>query len=174
MLSPLSNLPRVQSDLNTFFISPLALPPSSQSTARPTKKFKLETKSKVEADLDVAPEWMAAYDSASSSDSEPTETKRSRGRLSNLNMHTSIHSVTSHISQYTSLWEMVFAKVTLDTAWTRKILLGLHGKDGILSHWKPERRVGLADWLGELADGGGVGGMLAMNGLYALMTQYNL
>lgn len=52
--------------------------------------------------------------------------------------------------------------------------MGLHGERGILAHFKKERRLRIADWLGSLVDGGGAMAMLAMNGLFVLMTEYNL
>jgi U3 small nucleolar RNA-associated protein 19 len=66
------------------------------------------------------------------------------------------------------------SRVKLDDTWIRKVLVGLHGDKGILGNMKSERRVRLTDWLGTLVDGGGANAMLAMNGLYVLMTQYNL
>lgn len=114
---------------------------------------------------------MAAYDS---SDSEETIVGGKRQRTSKLNVHAAIHSTAAHTTAYTELYIAVLSRVALDEAWTRKILVGLHGTSGILSHMRPDKRIRVADWLGNLVDRGGVEGMLAVNGLFVMMTQYNL
>ena len=134
-------------------------------------------KSKRKGEIDSLPEWMATYESESDSDTAEATTKgakRPRTRTTQLSVHAAIHSVPSHQALYTALWESVLAKVPLDDGWTRRILAGLHGERGILGHMRPERRVGVADWLGALVDRGGANAMLAMNGLFVLMTQFNL
>lgn len=125
--------------------------------------------------MDALPDWMAYYESSEEEEDVKTGKKRSAsGRSAQLSVHASIHSVVSHQNMYTGLWEAVLGGVALDEGWTRKILVGLHGSRGILGHMKPERRVRVADWLGSLVDRGGAEAMLAMNGLFVLMTQYNL
>lgn len=132
-------------------------------------------KGKAKAEVDALPEWMKAYESSDSeSDSEVQSGKRKRTRTSQLSIHASIYSIASHTSVYTSLWESILSSVPLDEVWTRKILVGLHGEQGMLAHFKKERRLRIADWLGNLVDAGGAMAMLAMNGLFVLMTEYNL
>lgn len=116
---------------------------------------------------------MEAYDS-DSSDSSPSSVPRGRERTSKLSLLSAIHSVGAHTTAYTELWLSVLSRVELAGGWTRKILVGLHGQSGILSYMRPDKRVRVADWLGSLVDRGGVEGMLAVNGLFVLMTQYNL
>ena len=169
LLLPLTNLPRVQADLNTFFIPSISTPPSSTSST-PTKKARVK-KSKI-VEPESLPDWMATYDSDPSSDDEAGTKKRQRP--SQLSIHASVHSIPSHQTLYSTLWETVISSVEMDELWTRRVLLALHGKNGILSHMKPERRVRVADWLGALVDQGGARAMLAMNGLFVLMTKFNL
>lgn len=182
-LLPLTNLPRLQEDLNTFFIPSLADPPSTSLSS--SKKFNTKNakgkitkkKKKSDGDVEKLPEWMATYESdSSSSDTASTDKgpKQGRVRTAKLSIHASIHSVLSHRNQYTNLWEEVLSTIPLDENWTRRALLGLHGESGILGHMKPERRVRVADWLGGLVDLGGANALLAMNGLFVLMTQFNL
>jgi U3 small nucleolar RNA-associated protein 19 len=180
-LVPLTNLPKVAADLNTFFIPTLADLPASQSSSSNSAK-KPKTKSKKgkgkESDIDATPDWMAFYESGSEAeedDAAPAKagTKR-RIRTSHMSIHASVHSIASHQTVYTALWETVLSQVRLEDVWIRKVLVGLHGDKGILSNMKAERRVRFTDWLGSLIDGGGANAMLAMNGLYVLMTQYNL
>lgn len=183
-LVPLTNLPKVQDDLNTFFIPSLARPPSSSDEASGSKKQKgVKGKSKKgkgkESDLDGTPDWMAFYESDDEEDEDkaagPVKAgSKRRVRTSHLSIHASVHYIPSHQTVYSTLWETVLSRVKLDDVWIRKVLVGLHGDRGILSNMKSERRVRLTDWLGNLVDGGGANAMLAMNGLYVLMTQYNL
>ncbi|ORY23793.1 CBF/Mak21 family-domain-containing protein [Naematelia encephala] len=176
-LLPLNNLPRKQEDLNTFFVLTLTSPPKSASEPLAKKiKTKSGKKAKTEAELDKLPDWMAAFEEGSEEEDDTAEvgSKRTVARTSTLSMHASIHSVASHTNLYSTLWETVFSRVPLDEVWTRRILVGLHGSKGILSHIRADRRIRVADWLGSLVDGGGALAMLAMNGLFVLMTQYNL
>lgn len=177
-LLPLTNLPRKQADLNAFFISSISSPPSSsepsnkKSKPNPTGK-NVKSGSKAVKEAEATPAWMEAYDS-SDSEGDSTLGKRPRERTSKLNIHAAIHSPAAHTSAYTDLYIAVLSTVPLDEGWTRKILVGLHGSSGILGYMRPDKRVRVADWLGSLVDRGGVEGMLAVNGLFVLMTQYNL
>lgn len=174
-LVPLTNLPREQGDINAFYLSSFASPPSSSTP--PLKKAKLSKKptksGKYTAELDSLPDWMATYDSDPDSDSGPTSSKRGHERTSKLSVHSAIHSIPSHTAVYTQLW-IALLGIYLDDSWTRRILVGLHGPRGVLSYMAADKRVRMADWLGGLVDRGGPLGMLAMNGLFVLMTSYNL
>ncbi|EIW68520.1 hypothetical protein TREMEDRAFT_74076 [Tremella mesenterica DSM 1558] len=182
-LLPLKNLPTLPEHINAFYIPAFSQPPSKQPpqpkpvTSKEKKQPTSQPKKKVKKDsaVDTNPSWMDYY-SSSDSDSSTENTvlgKRPRQRTSQLSIHPSIYSIPSHQLVYTSLWETVLT-LSLDDGWVRKVLVGLHGEKGILGHMKAERRVRVADWLGALVDKGGVEGMLAMNGLYVLMTKYNL
>lgn len=167
-LLPLTNLPRVQEDINAFFLPSMSDSPSAVASA-PKKKSK---SSKKKAENDALPDWMATYESESEDDDTPAGRKRQR--TAQLSVHASIHSIASHTTLYTSLWESVLGRLRLDDAQTRRVLVGLHGDKGILGHMRADRRVRVADWLGSLVDEGGAKAMLAMNGLFVLMTKYNL
>jgi len=174
-LVPLTNLPKVKADLNTFFIPTLSEPPSSQSGPSGSAKKPKNKKGKgKEKDIDATPDWMAFYDSNSEAEDDEPAKAGKRKRTSHMSIHASVHSIASHQTVYTTLWETVLGQVRLDDIWIRKVLVGLHGDKGILGNMKAERRVRFTDWLGSLIDGGGANAMLAMNGLYVLMTQYNL
>ncbi|ODN74882.1 hypothetical protein L202_07184 [Cryptococcus amylolentus CBS 6039] len=174
---PLNNLPREAADINAFYVSAFSTPPAKgEGEARPVKKSRSvkAKKGKAKAEVDALPDWMKDYESSDSeSDSELQAGSKKRTRTSQLSLHASIYSIVSHTTQFTALWESVLFNLRLDEGWTRKILVALHGEQGILSFWKKERRLRVADWLGSLVDQGGVVGMLAMNGLFVLMTEYN-
>lgn len=170
----LTNLPKVKADLNTFFIPTLSEPPASQSGPSGSSKKTKNSKKGKGKEIDATPDWMAFYESGSEGEDDEPAKAGKRKRTSHLSIHASVHSIASHQTVYTTLWETVLGQVRLDDVWIRKVLVGLHGDKGILSNMKAERRVRFTDWLGGLIDGGGANAMLAMNGLYVLMTQYNL
>lgn len=181
-LVPLTNLPKVQDDLNAFFVPALASPPPGSSTgAASSSKKQKGAKSKKgkgkETELDATPDWMAYFESDNEDEDDDAPAKagtKRRVQTSHLSIHASVHSIPSHQTVYSVMWETTLGQVRLDDYWIRKVLVGLHGEKGILGNMKVERRVRLTDWLGTLIDGGGANAMLAMNGLYVLMTQYNL
>lgn len=175
-LLPLTNLPREQADINTFFIPIFNQKPTASESKKPVPTKKAKKGGKGEKEVDVTPSWMDYYDESGSEDETASANgkKRKLQRTSHLSIHASIYSVAAQTTAYTALWEAVLSTVPLDEAWTRQILVGLHGQKGILSHMKEERRVRVADWLGGLVDQGGVVALLAMNGLFVLMTKYNL
>jgi U3 small nucleolar RNA-associated protein 19 len=150
----------------------MATSPTSAAAA-PAKKKKRAARKKGEAEVDALPEWMATYESESEPDDD-TPAGRKRQRTTQLSVHASIYSVQSHTTLYSSLWESVLGRLRLDDGQIRRVLVGLHGDKGILGHMRADRRVRVADWLGGLVDQGGAKAMLAMNGLFVLMTKYNL
>ncbi|WVR04225.1 hypothetical protein IAU60_001225 [Kwoniella sp. DSM 27419] len=175
-LLPLTNLPKTSDDINTFYIPSFATPPAGATAGGKKKKAK-KGKTRYTGEVDALPDWMAEYESSGSEadsgdeqDKGKAGRKRTRQRTSQMSIHASVYSVLSHTTWYTTLWEAVLSSVRLDDLWTRKILVGLHGEQGILGHFKPERRLRIADWLGSLVDGGGALAMLAMNGLFVLIT----
>jgi U3 small nucleolar RNA-associated protein 19 len=171
MVIYLTNLPKTQADLNGFFIPGLADAPAKEGVKG--KKAKSTTKGKKGKATDELPDWMETYESEGSDD-EGAAVGGKRVRTGALGTHAAVHSLAAHTAAYTTLWETVLSRFALEPSWVRRILAGLHGERGILTHWAPARRVRLADWLGETVDGGGAHAMLAMNGLFVLMTTYNL
>lgn len=172
MVAPLTNLPKVADDLNAFFIPHIAEPPASGKSANKKAKTSRSSK-KAKREAEELPEWMATYES-DEEDEDDVIVGGKRTRTTALGTHAAVHSIKAHIDAYTAVWEGLLSRVPLDVAWTRRILASLHGERGILAHWAAARRVRLADWLGNTVDGGGANAMLAMNGLFVLMTQYNL
>jgi U3 small nucleolar RNA-associated protein 19 len=170
MVVPLTNLPKAAGDLNAFFVPGLETPPAKEKS---DKKAKLAKGKKAKRDIEELPDWMETYESGGS-DNEGAAAGGKRVRTGALGTHAAVHSVAAHTSAYTQLWETLLGRLALEPIWVRRILAGLHGERGILAHWAPARRVRLADWLGETVDAGGAHAMLAMNGLFVLMTQYNL
>ncbi|OCF39139.1 U3 small nucleolar RNA-associated protein 19 [Kwoniella heveanensis CBS 569] len=184
-LLPLTNLPKLAEDINAFYVPSFSVPPSGNKKPKKAAGLKKgKGKTRYTGEVDALPDWMAEYESSGSEDESDDDAaatangkkgskKRPRQRTSQMSVHASVYSVMSHTTWYTTLWENVLSSLKIDDLWIRKILIGLHGDQGILGHFKPERRLRIADWLGSLVDGGGALAMLAMNGLFVLITQYN-
>lgn len=160
-------LPKEQGDINAFFVPGLKANPASSKKVKGAKKGKKGKKG-----VDELPDWMQAYDEASDDDEEQLAGKK-RQRTAALGTAAAVHSLQAHTSAYTAAWESVLA-YPLSKGWERRVLTSLHGERGILSYMSPSRRVIVADWLGGTVDRGGAHALLAMNGLFVLMTQYNL
>ncbi|TXT13423.1 hypothetical protein VHUM_00790 [Vanrija humicola] len=164
---PLTNLPKVQDDLNAFFLPSLSAAPREKAAKKAkTKKGK--------KDVEALPDWMATYESDEEEEEESALAGGKRQRTAALGTAKAVHSVQAHTAAYTAAWEAILSHLALDDMWTRRILAGLHGERGILAHMAAARRVRIADWLGGTVDAGGAHAMLAMNGLFVLMTAYNL
>ncbi|WWC87394.1 uncharacterized protein L201_002283 [Kwoniella dendrophila CBS 6074] len=193
-LLPLTNLPKLPEDINAFYISTFNEPPSGMNKNKKSKKVNTKKgKNRYKGEIDELPEWMKEYESENSDQSDLDDDddnnnnvnggkggggKRkkissTRQRTSQLSIHQNIYSISSHTTYYTNLWENVLSYLQINDGFIRKILIGLHGEKGILGHFKPERRLRIADWLSTLTDKGGSNAMLAINGLFILMTQYN-
>lgn len=165
-------LPKEQSDINAFFIPGLKANPGKEGKVAKGKATKKRKGKKGE--VDALPDWMEAYDEVSDEEGDESQLAgRKRQRTAALGTAAAVHSVAAHTSAYTAAWEGVLA-YPLEKGWERRVLAGLHGERGILAHMAPSRRVIVADWLGNTVDRGGAHAMLAMNGLYVLMTAYNL
>lgn len=159
-------LPKEQGDINAFFIPGLKANPSS------AKKAKSKKGKKGKKEVDALPDWMEAYDEPSDEEEEQLAGKK-RQRTAALGTAAAVHSLAAHTAAYTAAWEGVLS-YPLEKGWERRVLTNLHGERGILAYMSASRRVIVADWLGATVDRGGAHAMLAMNGLYVLMTAYNL
>lgn len=164
-------LPKEQGDINAFFIPGLKASPGK--LAKKAKAAKKSKKGK-KGEVDALPDWMEAYDEPSDEDEGGEQLAgKKRQRTAALGTAAAVHSLAAHTAAYTAAWEGVLA-YPLEKGWERRVLAGLHGERGILAYMAPARRVIVADWLGGTVDRGGAHAMLAMNGLYVLMTAYNL
>ncbi|CDZ97910.1 Predicted nucleolar protein involved in ribosome biogenesis [Phaffia rhodozyma] len=93
------------------------------------------------------------------------------GKTRDMTIHEGIWSLASAKSAFTAVWLGLFS-LRLDASQARRILVILHHQ--VLPSMTRGRVVQTADWLGEWVDKGGPLGLLALNGLFILMTQYNL
>lgn len=169
-------LPKAPEDINAFFLPGLKENPSAAGKKQKvSKKGNGKGKGK-KGDVDALPDWMEAYDAPEDDDEGEGEMQlagKKRQRTAALGTAAAVHSLAAHTSAYTAAWEGVLS-YPLAKPWERRVLAGLHGERGILAYMAPSRRVVVADWLGATVDRGGAHAMLAMNGLYVLMTAYNL
>ncbi|GHJ86489.1 hypothetical protein NliqN6_2891 [Naganishia liquefaciens] len=182
LLLPLSNLPREAEDINTFYFQHLSISPLGKN-----KKAKAAGPKRNPAKTGSGQDWMAYYESDDEDDSDDDEDKividpktgkkRKRGKAAGLDKKVKksilgqVWSVESHVRLFTDCWLGVL-NLPLSVPETRSILLVLHST--IFPNMVKSRVVRMTDWLSTLCDRGGPLALLSLNGLYILMTGYNL
>ncbi|KAI5452760.1 Maturation and nuclear export of 40S ribosomal subunits interacting protein [Naganishia albida] len=182
LLLPLNNLPKQSEDINTFYFEHLSTSPLGKS-----KKAKSAVSKRNPARTGSGQDWMAYYDSSDEEDSDDDEDKividaktgkkRKRGKVAGLDKKVKksilgqVWSVESHVRLFTDCWLGVL-NLPLSLSETRSILLVLHST--IFPNMVKGRVVRMTDWLSTLCDRGGPLALLSLNGLYVLMTSYNL
>jgi len=89
-------------------------------------------------------------------------------------VHQSLHSLASHRAVFTRLWLRLLPRLSGDErtggGLSLRALNVMH--HGVMPHLT--RAVLVMDWVGGCVDYGGVVGLLALNALFILMTEYNL
>jgi hypothetical protein len=92
-------------------------------------------------------------------------------RQSSMTVHQGVWALESHRTVFTNAW-MGLLSLPLDPAIARHVLVILHHQ--VLPNMAKARVARTADWLGEWVDRGGPLGLLALNGLFILIRDYNL
>ncbi|KIM91722.1 hypothetical protein PILCRDRAFT_811012 [Piloderma croceum F 1598] len=193
ILERLNTFPTEQAELNTWWIPELGSTPKPSSS----KKSKLKGRDELhnlgsdeesemnEGGEDEEDDWRKFFD-----DSTPTSNLTSIGprkRLHKLTVQQSLHSLPSHRAVFTRAWLALLP--TLSEAGTRRRegAIREEGKEerrtltvralnimhrGVMPHLT--RAVLVMDWVAGCVDFGGTVGLLALNALFVLMTEYNL
>ncbi|TFK19927.1 CBF-domain-containing protein [Coprinopsis marcescibilis] len=173
ILEKLATFPTEQKELDAWWVPELG--------SKPPKPKKLRA-DEDEGD-DVAPpagdeeeedDWRKFFDepAPSTDDKKPTAT----ARLHQLTVHQSLHSLASHKAVFTRAWLALLPAVEAAgdreerRALSVRVLNVMHR--GVLPHLT--RPILAMDWIGNCVDMGGSVGLLALNGLFTLMKEYNL
>ncbi|KAJ9101853.1 hypothetical protein QFC21_003193 [Naganishia friedmannii] len=182
ILLPLNNLPKEADDINNFYFQHLSTSPLGKG-----KKSKSNSSKRNPAGTGSGQDWMAYYESSDDDGSDDDENKividsktgkkRKRGKAAGQHKKVKksilgqVWSVESHVRLFTDCWLGVL-NLPLTVHETRAILLVLHST--IFPNMVKGRVVRMTDWLSTLCDRGGPLALLSLNGLYVLMTSYNL
>ncbi|OCH86967.1 ribosome biogenesis protein Noc4 [Obba rivulosa] len=172
ILEGLSSFPSAESDLNSWWVEDLRTKPS-RSTARANNGAE-EDGEEVENGPEGEDDWRKFFEETPASQVDDKK-KVPSARLHTLTIHESLHSLASHKAVFTHAWLSLLPRISSGSAQSTRAnalraLNILHR--GVLPHLT--RPVLAMDWIGSCVDYGGTVGLLALNALFTLMTQYNL
>lgn len=103
--------------------------------------------------------------------------KKPHVRLHKLSLHQSLHSLASHRAIFTRCWLALLPQLSLRD-YTKEVKEALATRAlnvmhrGVLPHLT--RAILVMDWIAGCVDYGGSVGLLALNGLFVLIKEYNL
>ncbi|KAL4067720.1 CBF/Mak21 family-domain-containing protein [Scleroderma citrinum] len=172
LLEKLTTFPTEPSELNAWWIPELGKEP-------PNPKSKKSNEVEVEEDMekpgsDDEDDWRKYFDEElrGKQTNKPTGIK---GRAHELTFHQSLHSLQAHRAVFTKLWLnflpcLSSCPETDRRTLTIRVLNIMHR--GVLPHLT--RPILVMDWISACVDLGGTIGLLALNGLFALIKDYNL
>ncbi|KAF5314596.1 hypothetical protein D9611_007264 [Ephemerocybe angulata] len=163
ILERLNTFPTDKEELNSWWVAELG--------AKPPKPKKTSANEDSEDDDEPTPndededDWRKFFD-------EPTPTdpkKAPSARLHKLTVHQSLHTLASHRAVFTRAWLSLLPRLSDANAAVRALNV-MHR--GVLPHLT--RAVLVMDWIAGWVDVGGSVGLLALNGLFLMMRDYNL
>ncbi|RXW24236.1 hypothetical protein EST38_g1601 [Candolleomyces aberdarensis] len=175
ILEKLSTFPTEQAELNEWWVSEFGAKPPKPKGASSDEDDE-EPMPKEEED-DVEDDWRKFFED----EPAPQDTKQKSSRLHKLTIHQSLHSLSSHKAVFTRTWLTLLPRLALtgkesEEEQQEKKLLAVRVLNvmhrGVLPHLT--RPVLVMDWIAGCVDYGGSLGLLALNGLFTLMKDYNL
>ncbi|KAF7967238.1 hypothetical protein HWV62_35089 [Athelia sp. TMB] len=176
ILERLRTFPTAPSDINKWWVPELGAKPPSKSKKSPAPG---ESDSEDEEPKEGEDDWRTFFD-------EPNEdAAKAKGkavpRLHKMNLHQSLHAIPSHRAVFTRAWLGLLPHLSpssgqQDTRRKEQEKLAVRALTTLHSTVLPHltRPILVMDWVGGCVDAGGVVGLLALNALFILMTQYNL
>ncbi|KAG7090557.1 hypothetical protein E1B28_009665 [Marasmius oreades] len=180
-LEKLTTFPTDSSELNAWWVEEMGKAPAKTKRQKKAgdESDEEEDEPLAENDENDEDDWRKFFDEPDKGKDKDSKAKlktKSEGRVHTLNIHQSLHSLPSHRAVFTRAWLALLPKLSIpgDPEGTKCLVLRalnvMHR--GVLPHLT--RPVLVMDWIGVCVDYGGVAGLLALNGLYALMKEYNL
>ncbi|KAJ2913776.1 hypothetical protein MD484_g6635, partial [Candolleomyces efflorescens] len=175
ILEKLSTFPTEQTELNEWWVTEFgAKPPKPKGSNGDEDDDEPMSK---EGEEEVEDDWRKFFED----EPAPQDTKQKSSRLHKLTIHQSLHSLSSHKAVFTRAWLTLLPRLALtgreseEEQQEKKVLavrvLNVMHR-GVLPHLT--RAVLVMDWIAGCVDYGGSLGLLALNGLFTLMKDYNL
>ncbi|KAG6813337.1 hypothetical protein H0H92_011885 [Tricholoma furcatifolium] len=171
ILERLTTFPTEKAELNSWWVSELgAKPPKPKRVSKQgAEEEESEDDEAEEGDED---DWRKFFDEEpSKKDNKP---QGPGARLHTLTIHQSLHTLASHRAVFTRAWLALLPRLTIaegdSKSLTLRALNVMHR--GVMPHLT--RPMLVMDWVGASVDYGGSVGLLALNALFVLMTEYNL
>ncbi|KAJ2925280.1 hypothetical protein H1R20_g11839, partial [Candolleomyces eurysporus] len=175
ILEKLSTFPTEQAELNEWWVPEFGAKPPKPKGANGDEDED-EPMPKEDED-EVEDDWRKFFED----EPAPQDIKQKSSRLHKMTIHQSLHSLSSHKAVFTRTWLTLLSRLALtgreseEEQQEKKILavrvLNVMHR-GVLPHLT--RPVLVMDWIAGCVDYGGSLGLLALNGLFTLMKDYNL
>lgn len=184
-LEKLTTFPTDSSELNAWWVEELGAKPKPPKKPSKVADDEDEDEDEVPKDEgengeDEEDDWRKFFDedqSKSSNTDQPKTTSKPH-RLHTLTLHQSLHALPSHRAVFTRCWLSLLLRISLADAaspnhkkeLSSRALSVMHVT--VLPHLT--RAILVMDWVAACVDYGGNVGLLALNGLFVLIKEYNL
>ena len=171
LLENLDNFPREPKDIKSWWVEEMGTkPPKPKKAKGPSAPEEDEEQPEpANEDGEEEDDWRKFFDEPSEKD-DGKKKATSTARLHKMTVHQSLHALPSHRAVFTRAWLGLLPRLRTDSVLALRALGALHQR--VMPNLT--RAVMLMDWIGACVDFGGVVGLLALNALFILMTEYNL
>lgn len=178
-LERLTTFPTESSELNSWLVEELGSRPPKAKTSNSSGDDEDEDDESVEPEKTVEDgaedDWRKFFEDEVPVEPKSSDPKKPSVRLHKLTIHQSLHSLASHKAMFTRTWLTLLPMLSVGSSDESKALatraLNVMHR-GVLPHLT--RAVLVMDWIAGCVDYGGTVGLLALNGLFALIKEYNL
>jgi U3 small nucleolar RNA-associated protein 19 len=182
LLEKLDTFPTDAAELNAWWVPELGTTPPKPKSSKSAASADSDDEDAHAVEPDAADDdWRKYFDEPDDKDKEAAgaakkgKKKGAAGaRLHTLNVHQSLHALASHRAVFTRCWLALLPRLAESEDESRALsvrALNIMHR-GVLPHLT--RAVMAMDWVGSCVDYGGTPGLLALNALFVLMTEYNL
>ncbi|KAG9045276.1 hypothetical protein FS837_006580 [Tulasnella sp. UAMH 9824] len=161
-LERMMTMPTEATEINAFWIPHFAKLQTNGNVA--------DSKSQVAGEDDDDDDWRKFFDEPDEGASSVQADKQKKKRINSLSLLASLHSLESHRVQFSNCWTALVPRLASSSALSARALGILHR--GVLPHLV--RPVRMMDWISSCVDFGGSVGLLALNGLFTMIKDYNL
>ncbi|KAK7686417.1 hypothetical protein QCA50_010641 [Cerrena zonata] len=174
-LESLTTFPTDSAELNSWLVEELgARPPKAKTSNAEDDEDETEEPEKTPNGEDED-DWRKFFEDEVTVEPKSTDPKKPSVRLHKLTIHQSVHSLASHRAMFTRTWLALLPLLSIgpseqSKALTTRALNVMHR--GVLPHLT--RAILVMDWIANCVDYGGTVGLLALNGLFTLIKEYNL
>ncbi|KAI0073253.1 CBF-domain-containing protein [Panus rudis PR-1116 ss-1] len=173
-LERITTFPTESSELNKWWVEELgAKPPKVRASEDDEDEDDpAESQEKTGEEED---DWRKFFEEETVVQPVSKDPKKPNVRLHKLSVHQSLHSLASHKTMFTRAWLSLLPLLSIGSSDASKALatraLNVMHR-GVMPHLT--RPVLVMDWIASCVDYGGTVGLLALNGLFILMKEYNL
>ncbi|KIO22869.1 hypothetical protein M407DRAFT_27595 [Tulasnella calospora MUT 4182] len=155
-------MPTEAAEINAFWIPHFAKPQTNGNVA--------DSRGETTGEDDDDDDWRKFFDEPDEAATSVPSDKQRKKRINSLSLLASLHSLESHRIQFSNCWTALVPHLASSSALSARALDILHR--GVLPHLV--RPVRMMDWISSCVEFGGSVGLLALNGLFTMIKDYNL